>query len=101
MILQQLRKRRLAWQLGKYQVLPTEEADLKEAQPAEMLPDSWGTLGDIDNIFSILSQPSRDGHDDDHNIGSQASSHQVISFFHSHSFNYNAFMIPRCLSIRK
>ena len=101
MILQQLRKQRLAQQLGKYKVLPTEEADREEAQPAEMLPDSWGTLGDIDNIFSILSQPSQDEHDDDHNIGSQASSHQVISFFHSHSFNYNAFMFPRCLSIRK
>ena len=93
MILQQLRKRRLAWQLGKYQVLPTEEADLNEAQPAEMLPDSWGTLGDIDNIFSMLSQPSQDGHVDDHNIGSQASSHQVISLFiHLHSTS-----TPLCL----
>ena len=101
-ILWQLRKQRLARQLGKYKVLPNEAADVEEAEPAEMLPDSWGTLDDINDIFSMLSQPSRDGHDnDDHNIGSQASSHQVISFFHSPSPNYNAFMPPRCLSIRR
>ena len=83
-ILTELRKQRLARQLGKYKVLPTEAADKEEVQPTEMQPDSWGTLGDIDDIFSMLSQPSRDeqeddDNDDDYNIGSQASSHQVIS----------------------
>ena len=95
-ILRQIRKQKLAQQLGKFKVVPNEAADVDEAQPEEMLPDSWGTLDGMDDIFSILSQPSRDGHDDDdddHNIGSQASSHQVISFF-SHLYSTST---PLCL----